>query len=58
MKYDFDRLFAETPFGLCRSEDGRLVKDADEQNVWDKIEACLRAGVSLKRVAEILTGES
>jgi hypothetical protein len=54
MAREFESLFGETPFGLCRAEDGRLVEDADEQNVLAKIRACLRAGMSLKRAAEII----
>ena len=54
MSREFDRLFGETPFGFSRAEDGRLVENADEQNVLAKAEACLRNGMSLKRVAEIL----
>lgn len=55
MKTAFDRLFSKTPFGLRRAEDSKLVEDAAEQNVLDKIIACRAAGMSFSEIAAILT---
>jgi DNA invertase Pin-like site-specific DNA recombinase len=46
----------EVPFGWTLDAAGRLVEDADEQNVLAKIMACHAAGVSLRKIAAILTG--
>lgn len=46
----------EVPFGWTLDAAGRLVEDADEQNVLAKIMACRAAGMSLRKIAAILTG--
>lgn len=46
----------EVPFGWTLDAAGRLVEDADEQNVLAKIMACHAAGMSLRKIAAILTG--
>ena len=45
----------EVPFGWTLDTDGRLVEDADEQIVLEKIHACRQAGMSLRQIAAILT---
>lgn len=45
----------EVPFGWTLDAAGRLVEDADEQNVLAKIIACRQAGMSLRKIAAILT---
>ena len=45
----------ETPFGWTIDAAGRLVEDAAEQNVLAKIIACRQAGMSLRKIAAILT---
>ena len=45
----------EVPFGWCLDASGRLVKDADEQAVLERIMECRRLGVSLRKIAAILT---
>jgi DNA invertase Pin-like site-specific DNA recombinase len=45
----------EVPFGWAIDAAGHLVEDADEQNVLTKIKACVDAGMSLRRIAAILT---
>lgn len=45
----------EVPFGWTIDAEGRLVEDADEQNVLAKIVACRQAGMSLRKIAAILT---
>lgn len=54
MAGEFEKLFGEVPFGLSRADDCRLIEDALEQNVLAKIKACREAGVSDKKIAEIL----
>ena len=46
----------EVPFGWRLDDAGRLVEDAAEQNVLAKIMACRAAGMSLRKIAAILTG--
>jgi DNA invertase Pin-like site-specific DNA recombinase len=46
----------EVPFGWTLDAAGHLVEDADEQNVLAKIMACRQAGMSLRKIAAILTG--
>lgn len=55
MAGEYEKLFGEVPFGLQRSEDFRLIEVADEQLVIRCIEECREAGVSLRRIAQILT---
>jgi DNA invertase Pin-like site-specific DNA recombinase len=45
----------EVPFGFDLTADGRLVENAAEQLVISKIIECRAAGVSLRRIAAILT---
>jgi len=45
----------EVPFGWKADADGRLLEDAAEQNVLAKIMACRAAGMSLRKIAAILT---
>lgn len=45
----------EVPFGWAIDAAGRLVEDAAEQNVLAKIVACRQAGMSLRKIAAILT---
>jgi DNA invertase Pin-like site-specific DNA recombinase len=45
----------EVPFGWNLGADGRLVEDAAEQKVLADIVACRNAGMSLRRIASILT---
>lgn len=45
----------EVPFGYDLTADGRLVENAAEQNVIALIIECRAAGVSLRRIAAILT---
>lgn len=54
MQTVFDRLFSTPAFGWTRAEDGTLVPNEIEQRVLNEIDACLKAGVSLRRIAEIL----
>jgi len=54
MQTAFDRLFSTPKFGWTRAEDGTLVPNKIEQRVLDEIDACLKAGVPLRRIAEIL----
>lgn len=56
MASNFDALFGEVPFGMCRREDGALSKDNCEQEVLAKIEACVSAGVPVLKIVEILCG--
>jgi hypothetical protein len=44
----------DAPFGYDFDNDGRLVENAAEQNVLAAVRECCAAGVSLRRVAEIL----
>ena len=46
----------EVPFGWRLDDAGRLVEDAAEQNVLAKIMSCRAAGMSLRKIAAILTG--
>ena len=46
----------EVPFGWRLDDAGRLVEDAAEQNVLAKIMGCRAAGMSLRKIAAILTG--
>ena len=46
----------EVPFGWRLDDAGRLAEDAAEQNVLAKIMACRAAGMSLRKIAGILTG--
>ena len=46
----------EVPFGWRLDDAGRLAEDAAEQNVLAKIMACRAAGMSLRKIAAILTG--
>jgi DNA invertase Pin-like site-specific DNA recombinase len=48
-------LAGETPFGWTADESGRLIEVADEQNVLRLIGELRDAGVSLRRIAVILT---
>ena len=48
-------LAGEVPFGWTAGEDGRLVEVAEEQNVLRIIGELRQAGVSLRRIASILT---
>jgi DNA invertase Pin-like site-specific DNA recombinase len=48
-------LAGEVPFGWTAGDDGRLVEVADEQNVLRIIGELRQAGVSLRRIATILT---
>ncbi len=45
----------EVPFGWTLDASGRLVEDAAEQLVIEKIHACRKAGMSLRQIAEILS---
>jgi DNA invertase Pin-like site-specific DNA recombinase len=45
----------EVPFGWRADAEGRLIEDAAEQNVLAKIMACRAAGMSLRKIAAILT---
>jgi DNA invertase Pin-like site-specific DNA recombinase len=45
----------EVPFGWTLTADGRLAEDAAEQNVLAKINACRSLGMSLRKIAAILT---
>jgi DNA invertase Pin-like site-specific DNA recombinase len=45
----------EVPFGWNLGADGRLVENAAEQKVLADIVACRNAGMSLRRIASILT---
>jgi DNA invertase Pin-like site-specific DNA recombinase len=45
----------EIPFGWRLDDAGRLLEDAAEQNVLAKIMACRAAGMSLRKIAAILT---
>lgn len=47
----------DIPFGYDLGDDGRLVPNAAEQLILEKIRACREAGVSLRRIASILTEE-
>ena len=49
------RLTGEVPFGWQAADDGRLIEVADEQNVLRLIGELRDAGVSLRRIAAILT---
>jgi DNA invertase Pin-like site-specific DNA recombinase len=48
-------LTGEVPFGWRADADGRLIEDAAEQVVLTKIMACRAAGMSLRKIAAILT---
>lgn len=45
----------EVPFGWTLAEDGRLIEVEAEQLVIRRIQECRDAGVSLRRIAQILT---
>jgi DNA invertase Pin-like site-specific DNA recombinase len=45
----------EVPFGWTLTADGRLVENAHEQNVLAKINVCRSLGMSLRKIAAILT---
>ena len=45
----------EVPFGWRLDDAGRLIEDAAEQTVLTKIMACRAAGLSLRKIAAILT---
>lgn len=45
----------EVPFGWTVAADGRLIEVAAEQLVIRRIQECREAGVSLRRIAQILT---
>jgi len=47
----------DIPFGYDLGADGRLVPNVAEQLIVQKIRACREAGVSLRRIAAILTEE-
>lgn len=47
----------EVPYGWCLDADGRLVEDADEQEVLQLIRECRAEGVSLRKIAAVLTGK-
>ncbi len=47
----------EIPFGWTLGPDGNLIEVAAEQVILEKIRNCRAAGVSLRRIAEILTEE-
>lgn len=49
------RLTGEVPFGWTVDADGTLIEQADEQNVLRIIDELRQAGISLRKIAAILT---
>jgi Recombinase len=45
----------QVPFGWQADDDGRLVEDANEQNVLTKIKALRATSISIRKIAAILT---
>ncbi|MEY3203920.1 MAG: hypothetical protein RLZZ21_251 [Planctomycetota bacterium] len=54
MAGEYEKLFGEVPFGIRRADDCRMIEVAEEQLVIRRIQECLEAGVSLRRIAQIL----